>query len=203
MNAGRFAHALEIAAARGNGQDRALVFERANGVVIALADGAGGTGNGAVAAQAVIDAVASAADAADLCELLADLDHDGARLGHGQTTAVILAVKPDGMAGASVGDSGAWLVTDREIVDLTEGQVRKPLVGSGCEPVAIRAGAIGHGTLLVASDGLLRCGRRQDIACIARGPDLAASARALVDLVRLPTGSLQDDVAIVLCRKLA
>ena len=150
MNAGRFAHALEIAAARGSGQDRALVFERGDGVVITLADGAGGTGNGAVAAQAVIDAVASAADAADLCELLADLDHNGARLGHGQTTAVILAVKPDGMAGVSVGDSGAWLVTDDEIVDLTQGQIRKPLVRVG---VADRADEEGHFLVTGSNEG--------------------------------------------------
>jgi len=39
------------------------------------------------------------------------------------------------------------------------------------------------------------------IARVASGPDLAAAARALVELVRLPSGELPDDVAIVLCRE--
>jgi serine/threonine protein phosphatase PrpC len=196
----RFAHAVEIASVRGEGQDRVAVVERDERVVIALADGAGGTANGAVAAEAVIDAVTKGWDA-DASALLADLDGDGARLGHGQTTAVVLRIDAVGIVGASVGDSGAWLVTDAEIVDLTDGQIRKPLLGSGCEPVAFRAGPLGTGTLLVASDGLLRYGKRQDIARIVRGADLAAAAKALVDLVRLPTGGLQDDVSIVLCRE--
>lgn len=57
------------------------------------------------------------------------------------------------------------------------------------------------GTLLVASDGLLRYARRSDVARIASETDLAIAAHALVDLVRLPSGGLQDDVSIVLCRQ--
>ncbi len=40
-----------------------------------------------------------------------------------------------------------------------------------------------------------------DIALALAGDDLAVVARALVDLVRLPSGALQDDVALVLCRE--
>ncbi len=109
--------------------------------MIALADGAGGTGNGAIAAEAIIDAIGTAASGVDWSMLLADLDRDVKRLGGGQST-------------------------------------------------------------LVASDGLLRYAKRSDIARVANGPDLAVAARALVDLVRLPTGGLQDDVSIVLCRQL-
>jgi hypothetical protein len=58
------------------------------------------------------------------------------------------------------------------------------------------------GTLLVASDGLLHYARQADIIRIASGEDLQAAARALIDLVRLPNGTLQDDVAVVLCRDL-
>ncbi|MBA3465111.1 MAG: serine/threonine protein phosphatase [Deltaproteobacteria bacterium] len=163
-------------------------------LVVALADGAGGTGNGAAAAQAVIDAVAARQD-------WQALDEDPARLGHGQTTAIVLTVDANGIEGASVGDSEAWLIGD-EVTELTARQVRKPLLGSGCMPVGFAAGPIGTATLLVASDGLVRYAKQQDIARIARGADLVAAARALVELVRLPSGGLQDDVAVVLVRRL-
>ncbi|MCW5802086.1 MAG: hypothetical protein KIT31_06840 [Deltaproteobacteria bacterium] len=56
------------------------------------------------------------------------------------------------------------------VVDLTAGQVRKPLVGDGCLPRPISAPALGTATLLVASDGLLRYAKAPDIARLARGP---------------------------------
>lgn len=188
---------VEIVAAKGSGQDRVSVVELGDGLVIALADGAGGTGNGAVAAEAIIAAIAcetAMPDARRCCELIEDLDADP-RLGGGQSTAVVLAVGAN-IVGASVGDSGAWLIREAEIVDLTHVQERKPLVGDGC--VAVPFEAPFDGTLLVASDGLLRYAKRDDIARLARGEDLVAAARALVELVRLPTGELQDDVSIVL-----
>ena len=53
---------------------------------------------------------------------------------------------------------------------------------------------------MVASDGLLKYAPRAALARLAGMADLAAAATALVELVRLPTGDLQDDVAVVLCR---
>jgi serine/threonine protein phosphatase PrpC len=193
----RFSHAVELAAARTTGQDRAAVFEYPDRLVIALADGAGGSGNGALAAEALVAAVRAAGPAADWSAVIEALDLDGLP---GETTAVVLAIDAERIAGASVGDSGAWLIGDA-ILDLTEGQVRKPLVGSGCTCFAVAAGALGEATLLVASDGLLRYANHRDIARIARGPDLTIAARALIDLVRLPAGALQDDVSVVLCRR--
>jgi len=46
--------------ARGAGQDRAAVFEHGEQLVVVLADGAGGTGDGARAAQAIVDAAGNA-----------------------------------------------------------------------------------------------------------------------------------------------
>jgi serine/threonine protein phosphatase PrpC len=201
MSPAVFAHVVELVATRGTGDDRACVCTVEGGIVIALADGAGGTGNGAQAAQAIVDAASASHLATDWCALLSNLDEDGTRLGHGQSTAVALSLSASGIAGASVGDSGAWIITAADVIDLTVGQTRKPLVGSGCFPYAIAGAPLGSGTLVVASDGLLRYAKQHDIARIARGPDLAAAARALVELVRLPNGSLQDDVAIVLCRQ--
>ncbi|MBA3539860.1 MAG: SpoIIE family protein phosphatase [Deltaproteobacteria bacterium] len=176
-------------------------MQRADGIVIALADGAGGTGNGDVAAQAVIDAVAAAPTSTAWAALLAELDREPARLGCGQTTAVIVAVTASGLVVTSVGDSGAWIVRGTTLEDLTADQSRKPLVGSGCAPFTVHAGPLAGGTLLVASDGLLKYAKPRDIALALAGDDLAVVARALVDLVRLPSGALQDDVALVLCRE--
>lgn len=179
------------------------MFENRDGLVIALADGAGGTRNGAIAAQAIVDAVGAAPLDSDWPRLLSALDRDGARLGHGQSTAVVLSISTAAISGASVGDSGAWLITEADVIDLTEGQARKPLVGNGCTPFVVTAPPIGSGTLLVASDGLFRYAKQSDIVRVASGPDLQEAARALVELVRLPSGELQDDVAIVLCRQLS
>jgi hypothetical protein len=41
---------------------------------------------------------------------------------------------------------------------------------------------------------------KSEIVRLAMGADLYAAAAALVELVRLPTGELRDDVAVVLCR---
>ena len=168
-------------------------------MVVALADGAGGTARGEVAAAAVV-AAAAGAWGDDGAALLAELDREGKRLGGGQATAVVLAVAAGVITGASVGDSGAWLVRGDTIVDLTEHQIRKPLVGSGCVAGRIAPTPLGDGTLLVASDGLSRYASPRDVARVATGSDLDAAAHALVALVRLPTGALQDDVSVVLVR---
>lgn len=201
----RFDHATDIAASRGGGQDRAASFTTADGgLIVALADGAGGTGGGGEAAQAVIDAVDAAVHDGRIGqwdELLADLDRAPARLGYGQTTAVIARTDASAIVGASVGDSGAWLIgDDLRIVDLTASQHRKPLLGSGAFVTPFAAGPLGLRTLLVASDGLFKYAQPSDIARIATQVDLRAAASALIGLARLPSGGLQDDIAVVLVR---
>jgi hypothetical protein len=165
----RFEYVVEVASSRITGQDRASVFMRSPGLVIALADGAGGTSNGALAAQAFVDAVGATLRETDWSGVIEALDRDVTRLGHGQTTAVVLSLDSRGITGCSVGDSWAWLVRD-EVIDLTDGQVRKPLVGGGCLPFVFHAGPIGNATLIVASDGLLRYGKQQDIVRSRSGP---------------------------------
>lgn len=182
------------------------VREVGAGLLIALADGAGGTSNGAEAAQAVVDMAMSLQDGSPWSDPRAALaavdvlDRDVVRRKGGQSTAVLLSITSAGMVGVSVGDSGAWVIRGEDIQDLTEGQLHKPLLGAGCVPWEIKGGPLAGGTLLVASDGLLKYAKPSEIARVVGGDDLAASARSLVDLVRLRSGALQDDVSIVLCR---
>jgi serine/threonine protein phosphatase PrpC len=188
-----FEYAVVVRAMRGAGQDRAAVFARGEGITIALADGAGGTGSGEIAAQAVIDRARVPAD--DWCAALDAIDTLG------QTTAIVLDVDEHGVRGASVGDSHAWLVRGEEVDVLTADQHRKPLLGDGAQSVAISRDALGDATLVVGSDGLFAYARPRDIARLATGADLDAAVLALVELVRLPTGGLQDDVSVVLARR--
>jgi serine/threonine protein phosphatase PrpC len=202
--AASYEYALRVQPIRGKGQDRAAVFEREDGLLIAVADGAGGTSNGEIAAQAVIDTVEMLRGAdAEWSIVLRQLDADRARLDGGQTTAVVVVVDGQGVRGASTGDSEAWLVRDGKALVLTHQQMKKPLLGAGAAPVGFRASDLGAGTLVLASDGLFRYAKPADIVRIASGPDIEAAADQLLDLVRIqPAGNVADDVSLVLCRQL-
>lgn len=183
-------------------EDRAASFPTARGAVLVVADGAGGIGGGAAAAEAVVAAVAAALDidsAERWAELLARVDTD---LRLGETTAVVCAVVGDLVVGASVGDSGALRINHRDgsIDELTQDQRRKPLLGSGrAIPVPFTAN-LGDATLLLATDGLLKYTAAERIAACVDAPDLEAVPPRLVDLVRLRSGALPDDVGIALAR---
>lgn len=188
---------VEVVAGSAN-QDRAVVVPHDGGFVIGLADGAGGTGNGAAAADAIVEAVARV-PGLDPVMLLEKLDERLLQIG-GQSTAVVVVIRGEELRGASVGDSGAWLIEGANMVDLTAGQQRKPLLGDGAVVIPFVARWRVGATLLVASDGLLRYAKRADIARVVAGTSpLRAAARELVELVRLADRGLQDDVAIVLC----
>lgn len=188
-------YAIEVVSASGAGQDRAAVVMRGDQLLIVVADGAGGSGNGAHAAQTIVEAVRGATNE-DWSSLLLELEPTL----EGESTAVIVTFGGDRVVGVSVGDSGAWWIDGAGIIDLTEKQIRKPLVGADCSPFAFRVRGLERGTLLVASDGLFNYAQPDDIARVALGADLNAAARGLVDLVRLPTSALQDDVSVVLAR---
>jgi hypothetical protein len=195
---------------RGESEDRAQVHELDDGLLVVLADGAGGIPGGAAAADAVLAGFARAigdrdtplATAADLCAVLARIDGECARAPLvGESTAVVIRVGPEGLCGASAGDSGAWLVPPRGHDELTEHQARKRRIGSGqATPVGFARAQL-EGTLLVATDGLLRHVDAALICKDARGIALEAAACALVALARTPAGDLLDDVAVVLVRE--
>lgn len=76
--------------------------------------------------------------------------------GCGETTAVIAYVDTAGVRGASVGDSCAWLMHEDTFTDLTSGQSRKPLLGSGSAvPVAFTSKQ-NFDRVVLGSDGLFK-----------------------------------------------
>jgi len=119
----------------GRGEDRVLVEHSGSRTLVVVADGAGGTGGGAAAAAMACSIAAQrlrtggTGTAEDWARCLYEADQAVVRTG-GQCTAVVVEISEGRVVGASVGDSGAWLLTGKAIVDLTENQHRKPLLGS-------------------------------------------------------------------------
>jgi serine/threonine protein phosphatase PrpC len=115
----------------------------------------------------------------------------------GEATAVI-AILVDGQVwGASVGDCEAWLISTSGIVDLTRDQRRKPLLGSG-HAIPIGFGPLAcTSRLLLGSDGLFKYVPHERIRNLSSSVPLAHAAAVLVDAARLPSGALQDDVAVI------
>ena len=182
-------------------EDRVKVLEFDEGVVIIVADGAGGSGAGGRAAEAVIREVAASAslarDAESWCEVLRQTD---CRIGAGESTCVVVGWSASGIVGASVGDSKAWLLENDELRDLTATQMRKPLLGSG-EAVPVGFGRpVAQGLLIVSTDGFCNYVRRETLLREILWIDFAVLARRLVEMVRLPSGELWDDIGIVACR---
>jgi hypothetical protein len=150
------------------GEDRIALHRQGDQLLIAVADGAGGMPGGARAAQAVCDGAVAAFRAGQPLRWAATLAAIDAQVHFGgQSTAVVVEVAAGALAGASVGDSGAWLIAAGAVVELTAGQPRKPLLGSGqASPVAFGPLAL-RGRLLVATDGLFKYAPRQRLAALA------------------------------------
>ncbi len=187
----------------GKGEDRVLVEHYGSRTLAVVADGAGGTGGGAAAAAMACSIAAQklrtggAGTPEDWARCLYEADQALARSG-GQCTAVVVEISEGRLVGASVGDSGAWLLTGKAIVDLTENQHRKPLLGSD-EAMPMGFGPIElSGRLLIASDGLFKYATESDIAQRAMGLPVNDAVEKLIAGLRLRSGALQDDVGIIL-----
>lgn len=203
-------HFRTLSAVEGCGRrpdDRAAVVEHPAGLLLAIADGAGGTSGGGPAADAVTIRArqwlehAKRAQAADTwAEFLRTLDGEILRGGTGgETTAVVLMLTPEGITGASVGDSAAWLISSKGCTDLTHHQCRKPLIGSGqAIPIPFEAPPL-DGALLLATDGLIKYARADRICDVVRDSAWEDAPGRLINLVRLRSGALQDDVGLILC----
>lgn len=192
---------------RRRSEDRVAIHEAQGGVVIALADGAGGWAGGGPAAERFMLSVASAlADptfdpqrAAAWASFLRRADGAIERDARaGQTTAVVVAVFADHIVGASAGDSGARIVFAGGCDELTAEQERRLRLGTGrAEPVAFERGAL-EGTLIVASDGLFAHASDDAIRASLGAVSLEQAAINLVDAARTPRGQLPDDVALAM-----
>ncbi len=182
----------------GRGEDRIATLVLPDRTVIVVADGAGGVGGGAAAAEAVcrsLDETARTLSAWDAW--LAKQDRVlAASASGGLAAAVILEIRHDGaIRGASVGDCEAWIFTEGDARCLTERQIRKPLLGGGARPVPFVA-HLSRGTLVVGTDGLWKYAAHGRIAEAAAHRPLDLSAAALIESVRLRSGALQDDVGV-------
>jgi len=119
----------------------------------------------------------------------------------GLTTALVAAVGNGTVEGASVGDSEAWLISDGDYHVLTEHQNRKPLIGSrSCRPVAFGPVSM-NGTLVLGSDGLFKYCKLERLLSIARSVSIDAMPQQFLESVRLPSGRIQDDFSVLVCRE--
>src|SRR4051794_23320561 len=119
-----------------NAQDRLSVLRFDDRVVLAIADGAGGRSGGAEAADLAIEIIsqfASSLHSEDACTSALFRAHSMIQKNEkaGETTAVVAVAKGSQVFGASIGDSGAWLISEGSIDDLSARQNRRPFLGSG------------------------------------------------------------------------
>jgi serine/threonine protein phosphatase PrpC len=192
---------------RAASQDRAEIWRFDGAAVLAIADGAGGRPGGAEAADFVIRAIGAAVSGAQWdsgrfwASLLVEIDEKLSEEDEsGETTAIVAAVTANGITGASVGDSEAWLIAAHDVEKLTAQQQRKPFVGTGAAmPVSFSARWNG-GTLLLATDGLFRYNSEEAIAAIISAENMERAGQRLIEEAPRNASVLCDDVALVLCR---
>ena len=182
-------------------EDRVAVISHEDRTIIVVADGAGGVGSGDIAAETVIREIRSGyttiGTADQWADLLGQIDH---RISMGESTAVVIDVRPFGIAGASVGDSNAWIINHDQIEDLTLHQNRKPLLGSGNASPASFIHAPLDGVLLVGTDGFFNYAKRDAVTTLVAQSEFYRIPRLCVEMVRLPSGDMWDDVGIVAAR---
>jgi serine/threonine protein phosphatase PrpC len=201
LKAGRIVCSTRIdEARRGRGQDRVRLLALERGLFAVIADGAGGLVGGAAAADAICHALVYA-DSSNREDWLTRRDQMLAGSSStGCAAAVVVSISEDGtIDGASVGDCEAWIFGQGGPIELTESQHRKPLLGTGAAAPVRFTAHLSNGTLLVASDGLWKYMKHAAIAGMAVIRPLEAAVAALVDGVRLRSGALQDDVAVMIC----
>ena len=187
-------------------QDRGLIIHDGLKFVLCVADGAGGRSGGAEAASMATESVrqnVSLMTNADSCvEVLRKVDSAITKDPvAGDTTCVVTVVTPDEIFGASVGDSGAWMIpTNGAHIGLTDAQQRKPFIGSGSAwPLPFRRSKQ-VGSILLATDGLFKYTSAERIITVCREHPTDIAMRRLIELVQYPSGALPDDVTIILSR---
>ena len=195
---------LKTAAGNRENQDRGAILRIAAGFVLVVTDGAGGISGATEAAMMAIQlaqgGVEKLRDSATCAALLQAMDRsiaDDSKAG--ETTCALAVVTGDQIFGASVGDSGIWIIGPNKVTNLTE--TRKPFIGSGgAFPAPFEQRRIAGDTLLLATDGLLKYTSAERIAAICRENDPEQAAGRLIEAVRYPSGTLPDDVTVILAK---
>lgn len=179
---------------------------------VAVADGVGGSQNGAAAAEHALSQLADADATTDdeglrhihasICDAL-----PGLRGGTPPATTLILAeLEPGALSIASVGDSEAWLLREDRLIRLSdqhgEDGVISSCLGGGlatfeiardCPVDALQPNDV----LLLCSDGLFKCLERVELRALAQAaPSPGALAAAILETIA--TRNRPDDVAFVL-----
>ena len=179
---------------------------------VAVADGVGGSQNGAAAAEAALAELADASMSADdegLHRIHASIGATlpGLRGGTPPATTLIIAeLKPGALSIASVGDSEAWLLREGRLIRLSdqhgEDGVISSCLGGGlaafdvardCPVDTLQPSDI----LLLCSDGLFKCLERAELRKIAQSAaSVGALAAALLEEVE--ARNRPDDVGFLL-----
>ena len=144
--------------------DHVGIVRRDDGVVLLLADGAGNNSDGGSAAEwfvARLSELAASAKRIPSADLLAqwaqELDAEWFATGRrGESTLVMASLADGKVQGASVGDSGAWLVHSGFHHELTAEQRRRPLLGQNRASVVPFGPVPFHGVVLLASVVLIK-----------------------------------------------
>jgi serine/threonine protein phosphatase PrpC len=179
------------------------VQDCSRGVLVVVADGAGGLPGGARAAEMLIDAVRqpgsslyAGTGAAELSDLLRLADaRIAAHPAAGETTGLAVFVSEGYVVGASVGDSEAWVVSRDRIHVLTAKQIRRRAGSGAASPIAFEERFV-DGRLVVGTDGLFGYADEAGIAHVLRSCDLSECPEKLLSLVRIGGDRYADDVAL-------
>jgi serine/threonine protein phosphatase PrpC len=197
---------LLSAAGNPENQDRGSVISDGPRTLLCVADGAGGISGGKEAAIMATEFFRQnstpLANCEECMELLHCIDAAIARDSvAGETTCALAVITQDQILGASVGDSGVWLIPPTgSLIDLTARQQRKPFIGSGsATPVAFRHPKC-EGVLLLATDGLLKYTSAERIVEVCRRHPTELAPQQMIELVKYPSGRFPDDVTLILAK---
>lgn len=195
---------LLTVAGKSENEDRGLILTDGPRTILCVADGAGGLSGAAEAATMAIEYIRTNVmqlGSGEACvDLLRQMDAAVSKdKVAGETTFALAVITPGEIYGASVGDSGIWLIPpEGNPIDLTARQQRKPFIGSGSAwPVGSRQRQ-SQEILLLATDGLLKYTSAARIIETCRRNSLDVAAQKIFNLVKLPGDKFPDDATVIL-----
>ena len=209
MSLGEYATISLPANPGGESQDCIAQVSQKKQQYLLVADGAGGISGGKNAANFAVGEVVSLVakqnaprNAEELRDFLVKLDFKISReKNSGETTLIVCVIEGTNLWGASVGDSEAWLVTSEYQNELTQYQVRKPLLGSGLAIPTVFESHIDKETLVIGTDGIFNYIDRTKMLGNAANFELIDDLEGFLELPRDRNGMLYDDASIIVLRR--